>query len=159
MSRTAIATSSTPHLRWPRHYAQARITQNGRKGAVAVHSPFHGCDVYITPRENMLLMWLGRGKRTTLRGIPTVLGYTTSGFRKAIATLRKLGLMGFLSRRGCTGYTRLWSNVSPPSSGGRSFVSRLLLPKAQGAHIRPEPSLEQPRLGRLEYRDGSWVAV
>lgn len=131
-------TTSRPHLRWPRAYAQARITRGGTKGAVAVFSPFHRCDVYITPRENLLLAWLGRGKRTTYRGIPPVLGYTTSGFRKAIATLRKLGLLGFASRRGCHGYTRLWSNVSPTSSGGRSFVSRLLLPKGLGGHIASE---------------------
>lgn len=161
MSTTPVS-PSRPHLRWPRAYAQARITHNGAKGAVAVFSPFHGCDVYITPRENLLLLWLGRGKRTTLRGIPSVLGYTTSGFRKAIATLRRLGLMGFASRRGCHGYTRLWSNVSPSSSGGRSFVYRLLLPKGQGAHIPPQRPAEappRPRLGRLEHRDGAWVAV
>lgn len=161
MSGTHPSTSR-PHLRWPRHYAQARITHNGTKGAVAVFSPFHGCDVFITPRESLLLAWLGRGKRTTLRGIPAVLGYTTSGFRKAIATLRKLGLMGFSSRRGCRGYTRLWSNVSPSSSGGRSFIERLLLPKGQGAHIpspRPDPEPPRPRLGALRCVDGVWVAV
>jgi hypothetical protein len=161
--------ATTPHLRWPRTYAQARITHGGSKGAVAVHSPFHGCDVFITPRENLLLMWLGRGKRTTYRSIPSVLGYTMSGFRKAIATLRKLGLLGFRSRRGCHGFTHLWSNVSSSFSEGRSFVNRLLLPAGKGGtHSIVEggpaagravvtASPPRPRLGRLVYDGLRWV--
>jgi hypothetical protein len=156
------ATASSPHLEWSRARAEARITHGGTKPAVAVWSPFHGCEVFITPRENMLLMWLGLGKRVTLRSIPSVLGYTMGGFRKAVQTLNKLGLLGHDARRGRHGYTRLWGNVRRQSSGGRSFVSRFLLPKGQGAHITAERVVEppKPRLGRLVVDEsGRWSAA
>lgn len=167
MSGTLLSTSTRhPYPLPDRERWRSRITRNGTVGAVEVPGPFG--PAYLTPRQHMLMIWIGRGRRITLREVPISIYPSLSGLHRALTQLQRLGLVGHVSRRGRYGFTRLWRNVRTMSSRGAtvSHTYRLLLPVGRGANIHPASAGDdgasappRPRLGRLECRDGLWIAV
>ena len=134
MSTTASSTSR-PQLPRRDHWRK-RITHSGERGAVEVVGPFG--PVYLTPRQHMLMIWIGRGRRITFREVPASIGYSLGGLHRAIRQLQRLGVVGHVSRRGRLGFTRLWRNVRTMSSRGAPDTHRytLLLPRrGHGANI------------------------
>lgn len=139
---------------------QRRISRSGSRTVVEVRSPY-GVPVFLTPRQHMVLIWVGRGRKMHQREMPAVIGYSLMGFNGAIKQLQKLGLVGHVTRRGCRGFTRLWSNVRPTSSGSPPF-RRFHLPRREPGPYIPPVRVEEPpkpRLGRLVVVDGKWVAA
>ena len=112
--------------------------------------------VYLTARQHMVLVWVGRGRSIRQRDNPAVIGYSLTGFHQTIKQLQRLGLMGNRTKRGCRGWTRLWRNVRTMSSPKvRRYLLPLSLPKDVVRTFDPEPP--KPRLGRLVHIDGRWV--
>lgn len=149
------STKSTSSL-GPRDPWIDRISHSRRIAVVEVESPY-GVPVYLTPRQHMVLVWVGRGKRITQRQHPEAIGYSLTGFHQAIVQLRRLGLVGHVARRGCRGSTRLWRNVRTMSSPRKPrYLLPLPLPQDVVRTFDPPPP-PKPRLGRLEEVDGKWV--
>jgi len=74
---------------------------------VRVWSPFMARAVYVTEREARLLTLVQSGWKGNQRQLALLSGYTLGGLTGVLRTMRKLGLLGVMVRRGRLGFTRL----------------------------------------------------
>ena len=74
---------------------------------VRVWSPFMRREVWLSEREGALVAKVTPTWKGNQRLLAILTGYTLGGLTKVLATLRKLGVLGIMTRRGRLGFTRL----------------------------------------------------
>lgn len=121
---------------------------------VRVWSPFMGRAVYVTEREAALIARVQSGWKGTQRQLALISGYTLGGLTGVLRTLRKLGVLGVMVRRGRLGFTRLKLQAGVRRLGNVFHVERSTSVDSESVTTLEDISFEERESGGVRLLPG-----